>query len=59
MTDDPQVALLDAMTDEEVLDTLGPSWEKMSAAERHAYQFPRCQVPRENRTSRRRWWEAA
>jgi hypothetical protein len=61
MKPDPQVALLDAMTAEQVLQLLGPSWERMSAAERSAYGRPSgLSVPRDARTTaRRRWWEAA
>jgi len=33
----PQAALIDRLTEEEVLDDLGPSWSKMSASERKAY----------------------
>ena len=38
--DDPQAALLTAMTDEQVLDALGPDWSKMTAAERKRYGPP-------------------
>lgn len=34
---DPQQALLDALTPEEVLDIVGPSWAAMSPAKRASY----------------------
>lgn len=38
--DDPQAGLLDRLSDNEVLDLLGPLWSGMSPAEREAYAFP-------------------
>lgn len=43
--DDPQATMIDRLSDDEVLDLLGPSWSKMSPAEREAYAYPGCRVP--------------
>lgn len=61
--DDPQAALLDALTDMKLLDLLGPSWAAMSAAERLAYAFPGGRLPElrhiapADLAATRRWWE--
>ena len=55
--DDPQAALLDALSDAAVLDLLGPSWAKMSPTERRAYAYPGGRMP--DGAMPRRWWEAA
>ncbi len=55
--DDPQAALLDALSDDVVLELLGPSWEKMTPAARRAYAYPAGRMP--DVTMPRRWWEAA
>jgi hypothetical protein len=37
---DPQTGLLARLTDEQVLDMLGPDWSKMTARQREAYGPP-------------------
>jgi len=69
VTDDPQAALLDAMTDEEVLDVLGPSWETVKRRLRPCADLA-AQIENETATlvtralarhgapPRRAWWAA-
>jgi hypothetical protein len=63
VTADPQGPMLDAMTADDVLEMLGPNWEKISVAERIRPDTRSARAPRgapEPRTPlRRRWWEAA
>jgi hypothetical protein len=66
---DPQAALLDAMTDDEVLDALGPSWEHIkgrlparadlvtSMADETAALIARA-LARHGAPLRRAWWAA-
>jgi len=60
---DPQAALIDMMTAQQVLDALGPSWRRMSRVDRIAYAYPGRRLPAHLATAvvtvGRRWWEAS
>ena len=58
---DPQASIvasiIDALSDDQVLALLGPSWWRMTPAERRAYGYSGRRMP--DRALPRRWWEAA